>query len=207
MKTSINSIPGYRVHEYSLVLNPADEVSSRILKIKGEFAEEYKTDLARWGRPNITLANFHQYELMEERIINRLKLIAMGFPAFKISLKDFGSFPSHTIFINVTSKLPVQELVKSIRTEAQKLMKLNDEHKPHFILEPYIAIARKLKPWQYEKGWLEYSHKHFTGKFIADSMSLMKRPADESIGIRFQLASRFDFQNMPVTTRQGELFG
>jgi len=127
----------------------------------------------------------------------------MGFPPFKVELKDFGSFPSHTIYINVTSKIPVQNLVKDIRTEGQRVMKLNEDHKPHFIMEPHLTIARKLKPWQYEKGWLEYSNKHFTGRFIANGMTLLKRPVDE---MKYHVAARFDFQNLPVTTKQGELF-
>ena len=121
----------------------------------------------------------------------------------KIELKDFGSFPSHTIYINVVSKVPVQTLVKEVRKEAQRLMKLNDDNKPYFILEPHVTIARKLQPWQYEKGWLEYSNKNFTGRFIADGMLLLKRPLDEK---KYQVAQRFEFQNLPVTTRQGELF-
>jgi len=83
-------------------------------------------------------------------------------------------------------------------------MKLNDDNKPHFIMEPHLTIARKLQPWQYEKGWLEYSNKHFTGRFIADSMLLLKRPVGE---MKYQIAERFQFQNLPVTTKQGELFG
>jgi len=203
MKTTINTIPGYRIYDYLLVLGLSDELSARILKIKEQFSEEYKADVSGRSRPQISLANFTQYELMEERIINRLNLIAMGYPAFKIELKDFGSFPSHTIYLNVATKLAVQGLVKKIRSESQRLLKLNDEHKPHFILEPYVTVARKLKPWQYEKGWLEYSQKHFTGRCIADSMSLLKRPEGET---RYHLVQKFTFQNMPVTTKQGELF-
>jgi 2'-5' RNA ligase len=128
----------------------------------------------------------------------------MAFPPVKIELKDFGSFPSHTIYINITSKVPVQNLVKLIRTDAQRLMKLNDDNKPHFILEPHLTIARKLQPWQYEKGWLEYSHKHFTGRFIASDMLLLKRPAGE---LKYQIVQRFAFENLPVSTTQGDLFG
>jgi 2'-5' RNA ligase len=141
--------------------------------------------------------------MMEDRLLNRLRQVAMGFPAFKVELRDFGSFPTHTIYINVASKLPVQKLVKEVRTETQRLMKLNDDNKPHFIMEPHITIARKLKPWQYEKGWLEYSHKHFTGRFIADSMTLLKRDLGE---MKYHSADQFEFQNMPVTTKQGNLF-
>ena len=122
---------------------------------------------------------------------------------WEISLKDFGSFPSHSIYINVTSKLQVQHLIKHIRTEAQTIMKLNDENKPHFIMEPNIVIARKLLPWQYENGWHEYSHKSFTSQFIADGMLLIKRLVGE---VKYEIVQRFEFQNLPVTTKQGELF-
>lgn len=204
MKTIVNTIPGYRVYEYLLVLSPHEELWNRIMRVKGKFAEQYDSEHARWGGPQVALVSFVQYSMMEERIINRLKVIAMGYPPIKVELKDYGSFPSHTIYINVTSKLPVQNLVKEIRSEAQRLMKLNDDNKPHFILEPHLTIARKLKPWQYEKGWLEYSNKHFTGRFIADGMLLLKRPVGE---LKYQAVQHFDFQNLPVTTKQGDLFG
>ncbi|MBS1609444.1 MAG: 2'-5' RNA ligase family protein [Bacteroidetes bacterium] len=203
MKTIIDTIPGYRVYEYLVVLNPHKELWEKIMKVKEEFAEEYKSDHARWGRPHVTLVNFVQYGMMEDRIINRLNAVAMAQYPFKIELKDFGSFPSHTIYINVTTKIPVQELTKTIRAEAQRLMKLNDDNKPHFILEPHLTVARKLQPWQYEKGWLEYSNKNFTGRFIADGMLLLKRPVGE---MKYQIVKRFEFQNLPVVTKQGELF-
>ncbi|MEP6711301.1 MAG: 2'-5' RNA ligase family protein [Ferruginibacter sp.] len=204
MKNIINSIPGYKINEYLLVLNPHEELKNKIMQVKKDFFETYKASAAVYGKPHITLVNFVQYGLMEDRIINRLKTIAMGFHPVKIELKDYGCFPSHTIYINVTSKLPIQYLVKQIRTEAQQLMKLDADNKPHFILEPFIAIARKLQPWQYEKGWLEYSHKNFTGRFIAGSMLLLKRPVGE---LKYQVVQRLEFQNLPVTTTQGELFG
>jgi 2'-5' RNA ligase len=203
MKTIVNTIPGYRVFEYLLVISPHEELSHRIMKVKEEFGEKFKVAETRRGKPQLALVNFMQYEMMEERIVNRLRTIAMGYPPFKVELKDFGSFPSHTIYIAVTSKVPVQHLVKEIRTDGQRLMKLNEDNKPHFILEPHMTIARKLMPWQYEKGWLEYSQKHFTGRFIADGMTLLKRPDGE---LRYHAVERFSFQNLPVTTKQGELF-
>lgn len=198
------TIPGYQIYEYLLVISPHKELWDKIMEVKTKFAEEYKSDHAKWGKPHVTIVNFVQYTMMEERIVNRLNTIAMGYPPFKIELRDFGSFPSHTIFINVVSKLPIQNLVREVRKESQRLMKLNDDNKPHFITEPHLTIARKLQPWQYEKGWLEYSNKHFTGRFIADSMILLKRPVGE---MKYQIAQRFQFQNLPVATKQGDLFG
>ena len=204
MQADITTIPGYRINEYLLVLSPHEELWNKIMKVKEEFADKFDSANARWGKPHVTLVRFTQYEMMEERIINRLNSVAMARYPFKIELRDFGSFPAHTIYINLATRVPVQDLVKEIRKEGQRLMKLNDEYKPHFIMEPHLTIARKLKPWQYEKGWEEYSHKHFTGRFIADSMVLLKRPQGE---LKYQRVRRFEFQNLPVTTRQGELFG
>ena len=140
-----------------------------------------------------------QVEMMEERIVNRLKTIAMGFHPIKVELKDFGSFPTHTIYINVITKEPIRDLVREVR-DVQKLMKLDKDNKPHFIDEPHITVARKLLPWQYEKGWIEYSNRHFTGRFIADSMLLLKRRKGET---SWQILQRFEFMNMPVATKQG----
>ena len=195
------TLPGYRAYEYLLVLEPHEELRGRIMQLKNEFADKYKVYSP--GKPYLTLANFVQYEMMEERLLSRLRVVAMGHTPFKIEMKGFGSFPAHTIYVNVTSKLPVQGLVKEVRRQAQKLMKLNKENKPHFIMEPHITIARKLQPWQYEKGWLEYSNRHFSGRFIADSMLLLRRPAGE---MKYLPVERFHLQNMPVATKQGELF-
>ena len=204
MEKIITGIPGYRVFEYLLVLSPHAELAEKILKVKEAFAEAFKVDGVKGVRQQLALVTFTQYEMMEEKIVNRLKTIAMGYHPFKVELKDFGSYPSHTIYINVTSKVPIQNLVKLLRHEGQRLMKLNEDNKPYFIMEPHLTIARKLKPWQYEKGWLEYSHKSFTGRFIADSMILLRRPAGE---VKYQLVQRFEFENLPVSTKQGELFG
>jgi 2'-5' RNA ligase len=190
-------------NEYMIILNPHEELRKKVAQVKKDFFEFYQAPTAVGGKPHVTLVRFTQLALMEERIVQRLRTIAMGFCPFKVELKDFGSFPSHTIFINVTSKLPIRGLTNEIK-DVQRLMKLDKEHKPHFIDEPYLPIARKLLPWQYEKGWLEYSNKKFTGRFVADSMLLLKRREGE---VAWQIAERFAFQNLPVSTRQGELFG
>ena len=189
-------------NEYLLILNPHEELRNKIQQVKKEFYDTYQAPSALGGKPQVTLVRFTQLALMEERIMQRLRTIAMGYCPFKVELKDFGSFPSHTIFINVTSKLPIRGLVGEIK-DIQRLMKPDKDHKPHFIDEPYVTIARKLLPWQYEKGWLEYSNRSFTGRFIADGMLLLKRRAGE---MAWQIAERFAFQNLPVATRQGELF-
>lgn len=202
MKPVISSLPRPNNYEYQLTLSPHEDLQQQIAKLKDEFAIKYKLPRVKVAQPHITLVKFLTVSMVEEKLIHRLQAIAMGIAPFKIELKGFGSFPTHTININVSTKVPIQNLVKELR-QAQKLMKAYPDHAPHFITEPYIAIAQKLKPWQYEQGWLEYSHKHFTSRFIADGMLLLKRPDNSK---PYQLVKRFQFMNLPIATKQGELF-
>ncbi|MEO6837060.1 MAG: 2'-5' RNA ligase family protein [Ginsengibacter sp.] len=207
---SIIQIHGYKYNEYLLILNPHEDLRDKIMQVKKEFSEKYKAITALYSKPHFTLVNFVQFEMIEERLINRLKIIASGYSPFKVHLKDYGSFPSHTIFINVASKQQVQNLGKELRS-AQQLMTLNKDNKPHFINDPHLTVARKLLPWQYEKGWLDYSHRYFSGCFIADGMLLLKRSLKfQSDGHvltgKYQTVQRFEFLNLPVNTHQGNLF-
>lgn len=190
------------VNEYSLILNPHEELQHRITRVRTEFQESFQTSFIGNSKPHVCLVRFSQLALMEERIMQRLRMIAMASSPFKVELKDFGNYPTHSIFINVISKLPIRGLVKEIR-ETQRLMKLDKDNKPYFIDEPNLVIGRKLLPWQFEKAWEQYSHKHFTGRFIADSMLLLKRRQGDKA---WQIAEKLTFQNLPVSTRQGALF-
>jgi 2'-5' RNA ligase len=107
--------------EYLLVLNPHEELRHRIAQVRTAFQETYQPAVAVGGKVHLTLLRFNQLSLVEERIVQRLRTIAMGFPPFKVELKDFGSFPSHSIFINVISKLPIRNLVKELK-DIQRLM-------------------------------------------------------------------------------------
>jgi 2'-5' RNA ligase len=202
MKTDLLSLPGYNVNEYLLVLNPHEELRNKIRKVREEFAEQYNMPSVKGMKSHLTLLRFKQRSMMEERIVQNLKRIAMGQHAFKVELKDFGSFPTHSIHIQVPTRVQVKELVGSVK-QVQHLLKMDKDNKPYFLDEPFIPVARKLLPWQYEKGWLDYSHRSFTGRFIADHMLLLKRREGD---MAFQIAARFDFLNLPVLVKQGALF-
>jgi 2'-5' RNA ligase len=203
MKLSGNSLPGFKVAEYLLVMQPHADLWDKIMQLKKEFADTYQATTALWSKPHLTVANFLQYEMIEPKLLQKLQQLTKTLQPIKIELKDFGSFPAHTIYINVTSKVPIQTMVKKIRTETQKLMKLNKDNTPHFMLEPHFTIARKLLPWQYEKGWLAFSHKEFTGRFIASNMLLLKRPLGE---MKYSQLKVFDFLQQQETNQQTELF-
>lgn len=194
-------MPGYRCNEYLLVLLPHEDLRNRINNIKKDFTEKFDIAPGFSGKPHLALVTFSVWEMMEEKLLQKLHVIAMGMPPFKVDLKDYGSFPTHTIFINVQSKLPVTNLIRNLR-EARRLMRCPGQE-PFFISTPYMPVGRKLSPEQYDKAWKEYSHRQFTASFIADGMLLLKRKPGEK---NYQIVQRLEFQNMPVGIKQAELF-
>jgi 2'-5' RNA ligase len=201
MTLMLKTTPGYRLNEYKLVIPLPDALQQKISAIRTEFGENYSYKPDQ-GRVHITLVMFSQLEMMEDKIKQRLKSISMGEAPFKIELRDYGDYPSHTIYINIATREPVKKLMRSVR-EIQNILRTDKEHKAHFLQDPVLSIARKLKPWQYEKAWLEYSHRQFTGRFIADALLLLKRPEGS---IPWQIVERMELQNLPVIIRQGGLF-
>jgi len=194
-------MPGYRQIEYTVILNPHQSLREKIMRVENEINSKFHTSIWLPGKPNIRLVKFFTLEMLEEKLMNHLKMIAMGMPPFKVELKDYGSFPEHTLFINVASKIPLQMLMKDLRS-IRRFLK-SPEQEPYFANEFHIPIAIKLTSEQYEKAWREYSHRQFTGSFIADSMLLLKRKTGER---NHEIAARFEFMNLPVSVKQGELF-
>ena len=118
MKFSGENIYSLSIYEYLLILSPHEDLQNRIMDIKKDFAEKYSMPEALHSKPHLTLANFLQYDMMEPRIVTRLHAAALSCRPIKIELNNFGSFPSHTIYINVTSKVPLQNLIKTIRHQS-----------------------------------------------------------------------------------------
>jgi 2'-5' RNA ligase len=202
-KKLITNYSKLSLSEYLVVLSPHQALWDEITAIKKEFAEKYQCPFAYGTKPHVTLIKFAQRKMMEDRIRLQLRNIFNRNSPIKIELKDYGSFPTHTIYINITSKVPIVNIVKDLK-EAQRLMKPDEENKPFFITEPHLTIARKLLPWQYEKAWLAYSHSFFTGRFIADSALMLRRTAGEK---KYTLVEKFELLGQEsVQVRQGLLF-
>jgi 2'-5' RNA ligase len=81
-------------------------------------------------------------------------------------------------------------------------MKIDKDNKPHFITEPHLTIARKLQPWQYEKGWQQLEHAGFHGRFIASHALLLKRKEGEY----YKQVEKFAFEGVKEEVKQTNLF-
>ncbi|HEU0226956.1 MAG TPA: 2'-5' RNA ligase family protein [Arachidicoccus soli] len=189
-------------YTYLLILHPDESVNGKIMEQKKAFAEKNECPSCVYSKPHITLIKFFQATTMESLLVRRICNYAQSVSSFNIRINGFGSFPSHTIYIKVQTKNEIIQLVKNLR-ELQLPLKFDKDHKPHFITEPHITIARKLLPWQYEKGWLEWSHLDFSASFMTNDMVLLKRKDERS---KYQIVAYFPFEGKRQTIQQTFMF-
>ena len=195
------SIPGHQLFEYLLVIDPHEELRHKIEKSRLQLTEKYRIQQSQTGRPHLSLLRFTAIKMMEEKIVNRLQLIAMAEKPFVVELRDYDSYPMHAIFIKIANQPRVLQLIKNLK-QARPLMKAAGDD-PHFLQDPQIALAGRLPKEKYLEIMKEYLHKKFTGKFMADAMLLLCRTKNEK---RYQIVKRFEFECLPVSTAQGVLF-
>ncbi len=203
LKEAQRFVSGNPVIEYLLAITLEQALDQKITIVKKDFKKKFKVTTHQPTENRITLVHFCQYLALEATLLAQLSKIIGSVVPFKIELQNFGSLPTHSIFIKVLSKLPIQNLAKALR-QAQKIMTLDADNKAHFIEEPQMLIAQKLKPWQYEKSWLEYEHTPFSGRWMVDKISLLKRKK-EAMGA-YQPVKIFQFGQPTLSTLQGNLF-
>lgn len=203
MKLKGTILPGYDVYEYFLIISLPVNLQDEVIALREDFHKSFETHHKIKGKPSLALALFLQYETMEQKVVRMFQHVASFFPPLSITLNNFGSFPTHSIYITVKENSAVYSLVKNIRSNSKGILQVNKETKPMIMLQPHIGIVRKLKPDIYERSWQKYQHATFSGFFVANEMILLRRPTNEH---KWQLVSRFVFQNKSLPSTQGKLF-
>ena len=203
MKLKGTILPGYDVYEYFLILSLPVTLQNEVVTLREDFHKSFDTHHKIKGRPSLALALFLQYETMEEKVVRMFQQVSSFFPPLDITLKNFGSFPTHSIYIAVDKNSAVHSLVKNIRTNSKGILQVNKETKPMIMLQPHIGIVRKLKPDIFDQSWQKYQDATFSGFFVATEMILLRRTTHEH---KWQLVSSFGFQNRTLPSTQGKLF-
>lgn len=194
--------PGHRVCEYRLVIPLTETLQKTVTQIRRELHDRYRLQVPFEVKPSLTILHCHAYEGTEEKLIERLQQVVIRTASFKVELKNFAAFPSHTVYINVPTRLPFQELARELKV-VKSLTKIPD-YDPHFISEPYLLIAQGLKPFQFTRMWMDCEHIVFTWEFMANSMILMKRSIANTL---YEEIKQFEFMSLRHLIKQGTLFG
>lgn len=194
-------LPVYRAYDYQLILLPPSSLRQRIGKLSAALARNCRLSPHTIGSPYVTLAQFTAYERSEERLAGRLRMVAMGYAPFRISLEGVCREAFHTFYIDAVPSAGMGRLLQLLRTDLSTL--LPGSKAVSFTSHPRIPLAVDLTPSSMARCQSTMAGKSFHGHFIADGMLLLKRSSQHE---PWQVVERFSFLHLPVHIRQGELF-
>lgn len=197
-----HAMPGLRINEYRLVVPLPEAIQEKVLAVRKTLHERYKVKPPFELKPSLTILRCHGFDRGEARLMEKLQHAALQTAPFRVELEDYAGYPSHTIYINVLTKSPFNELCKELK-KYRWLMQV-PQHEPFFINEPHLIVAQRLKPKEFTSLWQECEHRQFSGRFFADAMLLLKR---SELNQKYQVVRRFEFLNLPLSIKQGVLFG
>ena len=78
METISARLPGYTINEYLLVLDPNEALRHKVEKSRQELLENFSIAQPPVGRPHVSLVRFTATAMMEQKLIHRLRVIAMA---------------------------------------------------------------------------------------------------------------------------------
>lgn len=175
--------------EYLLVIQPDDEVYSKVSKEKQCFYEQYRQKVSIKTKPHITVANFMAREEMEETLIRWIQRIGLQHGSFPVTLNNYSGFPPHTVYLRVQDHQPFKRLATQLEV-IDTYVRSNGCPPVYLCNRPHMTIARRLPEKVYEKAMVDYSQKTFVETFAACELTLLKRDHQfDGCGVvsRFQL--------------------
>lgn len=161
--------------EYLLIISPDKNTSQKLAAIKQHFKQVYKCRFAAHLKPHITLIRFFQYQEWESAIKKEFQSFSDRIPPVRIELADFGQFPTHTIYVDVKNREPIQKIVDGMASQSWDWLKPVGKFKPYFSTKPHMTIARRMTGEQFRRGWEDWKDKHFEAVFEAPEMVLLKK--------------------------------
>jgi len=202
MDSRIVTMPGYRIHEYRLVVPLSEALEERLGALRSRLFERHRVKQGGEGAGGLTVLRAHALEQSESRLVERLQQLVWGMEPFRVELDGFAAYPSHSIYIQVPTRAPFSLLVQELK-KLKWLMNLPGQE-PHYIPEPQLVRAQGLKPMPFIGMWMECEHSEFRGRFLADRLLLLRRPAGSG---SWEALHSFTFPQVAASVKQGVLFG
>lgn len=167
-----------QVWEYLLLISPPEDVKHSIGIIKKEVGIKFGSSHALHSIAYISLIKFLQVKGYERKLLSQLFGFCLNKLPVEVSLKNFGVFPRHTLYVDIQENSGLKKMVSRLMV---LLMNSNSARSRH--IKPskkfYMTIARNLNPAQFESVSNEYRSRKISNSFLAKNVVLLKRPYNE----------------------------
>ncbi len=142
---------------------------------------------------------FQQLPFREEIIIGKLRRFAHKQHPIMVKINGYGSFPEHSVFLNIKNAAPIKSLQQNLTHFLQSELNFSDQMVGYNTYKPHIMVATKDIRTKFRKIWNDYKSKKFEANFQASSMFLLKHNY-----INWEIVEEFKFKGIGYTM---DLFG
>ncbi len=136
------------MNEYRLLVQPGVDICAQIKAEKQYLCDEFP-DFNHGGAPEIVLGIFLAKESMEETLIRWIQRVCMRLYDFVITLNNYSSYPSDTIYLRVQDHEPFLEMAKQLNV-IDEYLKSCGSPGVKWNKRPHISIGCRLTKEQYE---------------------------------------------------------
>jgi 2'-5' RNA ligase len=180
---------------YFLAITLPEALSQKIIKIKEDIANRFRSRASLKIMPHITLkAPFRFPEEKHESILNWYSDLPVAVEPFQIELKNFGAFHNKSkpvLFINPEPSSSLMSLQKQIRNFYQESFPSEKVMNYEFDYHPHLTIAfRDLQPAVFMEAWEEFKEKDFYGSFEVSHFHLLQHQVNKWQIIRTRMLQR-----------------
>lgn len=174
-------MPPPGISSYFIALIPPEPLREQLHAIKLRIKEEYQSKGALNSPPHITLhMPFEWKDAKEEKLIASLKQFADEREKFQVIIQGFSCFPPRVIFADIPTTPALQLLQKELHSHCKRDLNLFNAQYRDLPFHPHITLAfRDLKKDTFEKAWTYYREQNFSGEFITDRITLLKKDEKE----------------------------
>ncbi len=161
---------------YFIASVPPSPYFEEVLKFKNHFKTKYQSKAALNSPPHITLHMPFEWKVKaQEKLISSLETFFKVEAPVEVTLKNFGSFSSRVIFVNVINSESLDAMQKRLTQHCKRTLNLFNADYQDRPFHAHMTVAfRDLKKQAFELAWQEFKTKTFEGHYATNQISLLK---------------------------------
>ncbi|MGI8598681.1 MAG: 2'-5' RNA ligase family protein [Chitinophagaceae bacterium] len=195
-----NYSTGNNICEYRLLVPFPHQLQEKINNIRKQLHHRHNLLYPFLLPPSLTILKCHAFEKIEPKLLEKIQDLVFDTPPFSVELQNFTSFPTHTIYVEINSKAPFNDMIKQLK-KMKWLMNIPG-YEPQFIPEPHLIMAQALKPQKFNQMWRDCENRTLQELFLAESLLLVKRSEHQQF---YSTVRRMQLNTLPMNIKQGEL--
>lgn len=181
-------VPAAGEYQYLLAISLPPAIRHEVELLKKNFHRHFDHYQSVASKPRLELCSFLMSGAREAAVMKQVAAVACRQAPFRLSLKNFESIRSHTIYI----ELPDTDNLVNVMVDLKRELHLPPKT-CRFVRKAYLTIACGLDQEKFRRATAGFCTQEYAASFVAASMVLLKREAKVKSG-KYEVVREFDFE-------------